>query len=187
VGNWTRVVDQGWIQVELPQRWGRPAEGGGGNLGAPPLEKRDPKRLLYAAWLKDCGGDTYLELARELRFPLDDLPGAEQAAKRKAIKYTARGRSLACILGIWPWASWPAGKPPRADWWRDDRCRKWLRSWLAGAQGQALLETNEAAQRSLMESQQLIATALERQLLQAEEISDRFRKSLLASVSPPKD
>jgi hypothetical protein len=173
------VVARGGIQVELPQRWPpRPAEGRS-SLGAAPLTERDPKRLLYAAWLKDCASDTYLDLARALRFALDDLPGAEQAAKRKAIRYTQSGRSLACVLGIWPWASWPAGKPPGVAWWKDDRCRKWLESWLAHAQGQAVLETDEAARRSLVEPHLLIAAALERQVLQAAEISDRFRKSLL--------
>jgi hypothetical protein len=138
--------------------------------------------LLYAAWFKDCGTDTYLDLARALRFPLDGLPGAEQSAKRKAIRDVERGRALASSLGIWPWASWPDGKPPEAEWWTNDRSREWLREWIAQAQGQAALLRSEAVEASLVKPQLLIRSALARRLLVPAEISERFQKILLTSV-----
>ena len=178
IGTWATVVDRGGIRVLLPQGWERQPRHRS-RLGAPPLEERESKLLLYAVWFKDCGTDTHLELARSLGFPLGGLPTDERSAIRKANRYAARGRALACSLGIWPWASWPEGKPPRGKWWEDERCTSWLRTWIAEAQGQAMLQRNRASRDSALESQLLIASALERQLLRPAEISEQFKARLL--------
>ncbi len=171
-GDWAVVVDRSRIEhVELPQ--GEPsAQVGPTGLGAPRLEERDPKKLLYAAWLKDCGGDTYLEVARALRFPRGrKLSAAEQTVKRKAIHYVRRGRALACAREIWPWACWPSGIPPRGAWWEDDRCSQWLLIWHFEA-------IREAARRPAIETALRVRSLNTQQALRLLEFKDGYVKSL---------
>jgi hypothetical protein len=165
-GRWAVVVKRPF-HIELPQGWpkSRPTRS---ERGALPLEEREPGKILYAAWLKECGGDTYLEVARELRFPLDGLPGAEESAKKKAIRYVGRGRRYASALGIWPWASWVKGVPPKGAWWLDGRCRGWLLQRHVEAIERAVLQP-------VIDSALLAKEALERQQLRVAETSRRAR------------
>lgn len=172
------MFERGRMSVQLPQGWQRPRQPAGAR-GAPPLEQRAPARLLYAAWLKECGGDTSMQIARALRFPLDGLRGDTASARAKVTRYIKRGRSLAATLGIWPWASWAEGKPAQRDWWSDPACSEWLQEWLAAAQGQALLARTKRARRALIEPQLLIAEALERKLLEPAALTARYRAALL--------
>lgn len=173
-GEWAVVVDRTRIEyVELPQGWPEETEARA-RLGRPPLEERDPKKLLHAAWLKDCGGDTYVEVARQLRFRLSGIAG-EYDAKKNAIRYVKRGRAFASALGIWPWASWPQGTPPKPSWWLDDRCRDWLLLWR-------LEGRRDAVNRSAIQTQLLLRSALERSHLLAGEIHERLRSKLFDSI-----
>jgi hypothetical protein len=165
-GRWAVVVERPF-QIELPQGWPK-ARAKRGERGVPPLEERKPEKILYAAWLKECGGDTYVEVARQLRFRIDRLPGAEHAAKKKAMRYVERGRVYASALGIWPWASWVKGVPPKGAWWRDDRCRNWLLLWQVEA-------VERAARQPAIDSALLVKEAFERQLLRVVEINSRAR------------
>lgn len=174
-GNWVVVANHGRLRFELPQAWPS-APGRRPTRGRPPLEAQEPQKLLYAAWLKECWDETYLEVARALRFPRGRrLSATEQGAKKQAIRYVKRGRALACRLGIWPWTCWPNGIPPRGAWWLDDRCSQWLLHWHLEAMKEAVL-------RPAIETQLLVRTALERQHLAAYELSEGLRKRLIEGV-----
>lgn len=180
-GAWARVVDRAGVRLEHPQRAARPPKGG--LRGTSRLFEREPKKLLYAAWFKDCGGGSYPELARALGYPLDGLKNAEAAAKKKAIDRVRAGRAYAAALEIWPWACWPAGEPPSAEWWNDARCSSWLRSWAAEAIGQSKLAQRDAVLRSIGDAQLALASKLERTRYFPLETKERLRTSLLGRLA----
>jgi hypothetical protein len=163
-GRWVLVVERHPLRVELPQgSRGQPRERK--KRGVAPLEEREPDTLLYAAWLKECDDETYLGVARRLRFNLDDLPGAVDSAKTKARRYVRRGRAYAAALGIWPWACWPKGVPPSRQWWLDEGCREWLIIWRHGAIERGIqhrLEESALLTRELLDRQAAHVLAVKR-------------------------
>jgi hypothetical protein len=174
-GEWAVVANRSRIEhVELPQGWKQEAEVHV-SAGRPRLEVREPKKLLHAAWRKDCVGDTYLEVARDLGFRIDRLANSEDVAKTRATRYVRRGRAFACALGIWPWVCWPKGVPAQRSWWLDQRCRTWLLLW----QEQSL---RQAALRPAIKIELLIRSALEREKLAAFELGERVRKQFVRGV-----
>jgi hypothetical protein len=157
------------MYLQLPQGWA--TNWPKNESGVPPLEERRPETLLYAAWLRECGGDTYPEIARALRFRLDGLPGAEESAKKKAIRYVKRGRAYASALGIWPWASWIAGTPSKGQWWIDRRCGDWLALWHLDA-------VQRGVQQRIIDSALLAQEAVERLQLRVVDQTHRARPRL---------
>jgi hypothetical protein len=114
---------------------------------------------------------------------LDELKNSKAAAKKKAIERVTSGRSYAASVGIWPWASWPEGTPPVDEWWEDQHCIDWLRSWIAEAQGQAVLERQEALEQALAEPQLRILAASERQAVRSAETTERHRQRVRERLS----
>jgi hypothetical protein len=85
-----------------------------------------PRWYAEAAYFRDLGAETEVEVAQRLDLGDDTLRGED--GSRAARYWIAQGRERLAAIGAWPWCLSPAGRLP-ADWYREPRFAVALGAW----------------------------------------------------------